>query len=109
MNEADIELARRLREEKTQEEVEYKLGLVERIGEDVFAEGTVFKFTKGFQGSPIQYSYAVIKTNELWYTTGPRSPKGYTWDELVLWLVSGTPATNLVEMREWESKSSSEQ
>lgn len=36
-------------------------------------------------GSP-KYTYAAVKAGDgLWYTTGPSSPKGYTWDELVDW------------------------
>lgn len=32
------------------------------------------------------YTYAAVKASDgLWYTTGPASPKGYTWDQLVEW------------------------
>lgn len=32
------------------------------------------------------YTYAAVKANDgLWYTTGPASPKGYTWDQLIDW------------------------
>lgn len=34
-----------------------------------------------------EYTYAAVKASDgLWYTTGPASPKGYSWDELVQWL-----------------------
>lgn len=33
------------------------------------------------------YTYAAVKAGDgLWYTTGPRAPKGFTWDELVDWI-----------------------
>lgn len=44
-------------------------------------------FQKKFSGTRRIYDYAVIKAGDgLWYTTGPRTPKGYTWDELVDWM-----------------------
>lgn len=33
------------------------------------------------------YHYAAVKTSEgLWSTTGPQSPKSYTWDQLIDWI-----------------------
>lgn len=60
-----------------------------RFGEDDYPEGTVIKFRKQFVEGGEKYRYAAIKANGLWYTTGPKSPKGYTWDELVAWLSQG--------------------
>jgi hypothetical protein len=49
-------------------------------------DGTVLWFVKTFGGFQ-EYTYAVVKAGDgLWYTTGPRSPKGYTWDELIEWI-----------------------
>ena len=36
-----------------------------------------------------EYKYAAIKCNGLWYTTGPKSPKAYTWDDLIQWWDEG--------------------
>lgn len=54
-------------------------------GPDDYPDGTIIKFRKRF-GNSTWYRYAAIKAKGLWYTTGPRSPKGYTWDELTAWL-----------------------
>lgn len=40
-------------------------------------------FTKQFTVYGKVYSYAAIKAAGLWYTTGPRAPKAYSWDELL--------------------------
>ena len=74
----------------------------ERFGEDDFPDGAVITFGKVFPGGTREYQYAAMKTihledkygdNQLplglWYTTGPKSPKGYTWDELVNWMGKG--------------------
>jgi hypothetical protein len=46
-------------------------------------DGNVITFQKQFAAGGIVYSYAALKAKGLWYTTGPKSPKGYTWDELL--------------------------
>jgi hypothetical protein len=37
------------------------------------------------------YSYAFIRAAGKWYGTGPKAPKGYTWDELMDWLEDTGP------------------
>lgn len=49
-------------------------------------EGSVIKFKVRFNPGGTRYSYAAIRAKDLWYTTGPYSPKGYTWDKLLDWL-----------------------
>jgi hypothetical protein len=69
----------------------------ERFGVDDFEPGAVIVFNKRFNeygGRSIPWSkpyfYAATKDpNGLWSTTGPRSPKGYTWDELIRWMGEG--------------------
>lgn len=68
----------------------------ERFGEDDFPDGAVIIFDKVFHeymGKAIApskpYHYAALKFNNLWSTTGPRSPKSYTWDELIRWMGEG--------------------
>lgn len=68
----------------------------ERFGEDDFPDGAIIVFDKSFAsygGRPIPlskpYHYAAIKVNGLWSTTGPKSPKSYTWSELVRWMDEG--------------------
>jgi hypothetical protein len=74
---------------------------LEKYGEDAFAEGTVITFQyqfpntfqKGPDGEriywPMKYLYAAIKADGLWYTTGPKSPKAFTWQSLVDWWENG--------------------
>lgn len=65
------------------------LRLMERFGPDDYAEGTVIKFEKQFHRGERWYSYSAIKAGGVWYTTGPQSPKAYSWDDLTDWLASG--------------------
>lgn len=56
----------------------------------------VIYFRHQFKGSPKSYQYAALKCEDgLWYTTGPKSPKGYTWHELLLWLLETSHNTEL--------------
>lgn len=57
-----------------------------RFGSDDFPEGTVIRFT--WRGGPIgkAYSYAAIKADGLWYTTGSKSRESYTWEKLTAWM-----------------------
>src|SRR4051812_36954809 len=54
---------------------------------DPFEDGTLLRFDKRF-GSK-SYSYAAIRTDGLWYSTGPKAPKGFTWAEMVEFWVDG--------------------
>jgi len=51
-------------------------------------EGTVIQFEMKFGAR--DYSYAAIRVAGMWYTTGPRSPKAYSWDELLDWMDGNT-------------------
>ena len=59
---------------------------VARYGHEPEADGSVIRWRMRFRKGGVKYIYAAVKANGLWYTTGPNSPKGYTWDELVSWL-----------------------
>lgn len=52
--------------------------------------GTVIRFDMRFEGPFSKaYDYAAIRAGDgLWYTTGPRSPKGY--NELLDWMEGNT-------------------
>jgi hypothetical protein len=97
-NKADQIIRDQMEQKRVDEEVALKLALLEVLGDDDFTDGTVFKFDKVFVTDGKVYAYAVIKANGLWYTTGPKSPKGYSWEEFLLWLVGGIPATQLTLM-----------
>lgn len=75
--------------ERRLEEINNKLAMIESYGEDDFEDGAVLVFDKVMGNQT--YKYAAIKAVGLWYTTGPKSPKAYTWDELVSWFSEGTP------------------
>ena len=48
----------------------------------------VIFFEKSFRQEPRKWTYSAVKAGDgLWYTTGPRSPKGYTWQQLIEWIV----------------------
>jgi hypothetical protein len=68
--------------------VDNQMATLAAMPQDDFDDGNVVCFEKSFGGSYF-YSYAAIKWDGLWYTTGPRSPKAYTWDRLVEWMQSG--------------------
>lgn len=86
LSNVDAFLRARLEAQRTEEEVEAKLRIIEQLGDDIFDEGDVLRFMKNFDGTV--YKYAAIKANGMWYTTGPRGQR-FTWDEFKLWLVSG--------------------
>jgi hypothetical protein len=93
---ADQALREELRARREKALLEQKLVLVEQYGEDVYENDTVIKFSKRFEAdkqmdrSARVYNYAVLKTNNQWYSTGRLL--GFTrgsWDDLVLALVGG--------------------
>lgn len=48
---------------------------------------TVIWWKMAFVEGGREYTYAATRTEDgLWYTTGPRSPKGYTWNALIEWI-----------------------
>jgi hypothetical protein len=60
----------------------------------------VVHFKKRFSPTGTEYDYVVVRaSNNLWYASGPQSPKGYTWHELLLWLLETSPSLELPQMR----------
>jgi hypothetical protein len=94
----DARVQQVLEERQVQAEVEKRLQLIEAYGEDNFPEGAVIRFKKQFRPDSTAYSYAAIKANGQWYTSGPKSTRAYSWLELVAWLVAGVPVTNIEKM-----------
>lgn len=46
--------------------------------------------------NPKVYQYVAMKCRDgLWYTTGPKAPKGFTWHELLLWILESTGSAEL--------------
>lgn len=67
-------------------------------------EPNVIWFRKPFIEGGKAYTYAAVKAgDELWYTTGPKSPKGYTWASLIEWIADGNDGSIEVWSAEaWE-------
>lgn len=86
------------RQERIKSEVDRHMRIVDNLWnefdrvavlpEDDFEDGAVIQFEKTFTSGT--YQYAAIKAKGLWYTTGPLSPKAYTWDRLIDFIGSNT-------------------
>jgi hypothetical protein len=72
--------------ERAQRKIDRLLSLPEEPTTDDPDGALVVWFEHKFNRTSKSYTYAAVKAGDgLWYTTGPSSPKGYTWDELVDW------------------------
>jgi hypothetical protein len=83
-----------------------KLALVDSYGEDTYDDGAVIRFTKRLDGprGPQDYTYAAIKADNHWYTTGPYGRK-YTWLELLAWFVRGKhPVEGFETLTVWSNQ-----
>lgn len=100
-SQVDEQLRKELEQKAIDRELERKRAFLDDLGGDIYADGDVIRFEKVFVEGGKAYSYAAIKAAGLWFTTGPKSPKGYTWIELCLWLVSGdVPTTRIKRLYE---------
>jgi hypothetical protein len=106
---ADALVAARLAARRADALVGEKLAAIEAFGADEFPEGTVIRFDRTMPNrkrEPQRYMYAAIKVEGHWYTTGTKGQR-YTWDELLVWLVSGGHPTRTFEVAtkwsEWAS------
>jgi hypothetical protein len=87
---ADAQLRAERRNREAEEELARKRKAIEQF-EDLTqsrADGTVVRFRKAFSNGGTAYTYAAIKANGEWYTTGPRGT-AYSDENFCLWLVSG--------------------
>ncbi len=87
-----IELRLRQRQiDKDIERLDEDIERLDEIGSDTWPEGTVFRFEKIFVPYGRVYTYATIKAgtgSDCWYTTGPKNPGPFTWDELIRFIGS---------------------
>lgn len=66
----------------------------------VDGQPTVIHFKKKFHENEREYPYVAIKAPDgLWYTSGPKSPKGYTWDQLIEWFERTGPMPTIYTMK----------
>lgn len=82
------------RHRRQAEYAERRLAELEALPEEPIVEDgepNVIWFTKVFQNGSREYTYAACKAGDgLWYTTGPNTPKGYSWEALVEWMYDGS-------------------
>lgn len=87
--------------ERAQAKIDFLASLPDEppVDEDGVA---VIYFRKRFNRSGRLYDYAAIKAGDgKWYTTGPQSPKGYSWNQLIRWIYDGSPNTEILVATEW--------
>lgn len=77
--------------------------LQQKFGEDQ-EDGAVIAFKVRFSQGGTSYDYAALRGKGLWYTTGLRSPKAYTWQELISWLESAHHVSKITVLREGKAK-----
>lgn len=77
--------------------------LQQKFGEDQ-EDGAVIAFKVRFSQGGVSYGYAALRSKGLWYTTGPRAPKAYTWQELISWLESAHHVSKITVLREGKAK-----
>jgi hypothetical protein len=100
---ADAALAAEVQKKRVEAELELKRSILSGLGDDL-VDGTIVQFWKQFAVGGREYMYAAIRADGKWYTTGPKSPKGYTWEEFTLWLASGIPVSNFLVVKRVEAK-----
>lgn len=102
-----MDMLERKREQarRTIERAEAELARLESLPREPSVEDDptpVIYFAKSFGGSKY-YDYAAIKAGDgLWYTTGPRAPKGYNWPDLVNWMFSEGDEPDIGIATKWE-------
>jgi hypothetical protein len=71
--------------------------------------GTVISFKKRFSRYGTEYDYAAIRVTGSsdgtgsWYTTGPRSPKGYTWEALCDFMGGPELVPQVLQATRWKT------
>jgi hypothetical protein len=78
-------------ERKAEEAAERLAWLESMPQDDEFEDGSVITFKKQFHDgvNARLYTYAAVKYDGVWSTTGPRSPKGIHWEDLLTFITSG--------------------
>lgn len=95
-DDVDVAVTKELQKRAMDKKVQEKLDLVEAFGEDTFADKTVVMFEKKFNNDEKTYTYAAVKVNGYWYTTGG---KCFTWEQFLGFLVAGDfPCTTFTLM-----------
>ena len=72
-------------------------------------DGAVIAFKVRFFKGGVNYDHAALRSQGLWYTTGPKSPKGFTWQELVSWLDAKHRVSKITVLRGGKAKKNAKQ
>lgn len=87
--------------DRAQQRIDFLASLPEEPDVDEDGVAVIF-FQKTFNGAGRKYDYCAIRArNGRWNTTGPRSPKDYSWDQLIRWIYDGSPNTTILVATEW--------
>jgi len=92
----DQKLRDEIEANKQEKKLEKKRAAINSIGPEPDSTD-VISFVKQFDEGGTKYNYAAIKADNAWYTTGSCGGNKYnSWDDLVLFLVSGNVPTTFV-------------
>ena len=80
----------------------------QKFGDDQ-EDGAVIAFRVRFSKGGVNYDYAALRSQGLWYTTGPKSPKGFTWQELTEWLDEVHRVSKITVLREGKATENAKQ
>jgi len=84
--------------EKRINQLQAELDNILRFGEDDWPNGTILYFEKRFNTHGRLYSYTALKCKvgdynplegRAWYTSGPKAPGPYTWEQLSEFMSQG--------------------
>lgn len=91
----DAAVSATLQTRRVERDIEKRLALIEQIGDDVCANGTTIGFKKKFTNRGHMYTYAAVKrqSDGLWCITSTKFVDPISWDELVLFMISGAYPT----------------
>lgn len=77
--------------------VQAKIDFIDSLPDEPVADDgkpNVIFFQKQFTEGGRVYDYAALQAGDgKWYTTGPRTPKGFTWQALIEWINEDVPTT----------------
>ena len=79
--------------------LELRREFLRRIPSEPYHEGTVVTFEKRFSEDRFAkvYLYAAIKSNGMWYTTGPKRNSPWTWENLMSWIQGDLLTLRIIE------------
>lgn len=87
--------------ERAQAKIDYLASLPDEPEVDEDGVAVIF-FKKTFHHGGRTYDYAAIKSrNGRWNTTGPQSPKDYSWKQLVKWIKDGNDHDEILVADTW--------